>query len=179
MKPLVIYYSNSGNNERLALRIKNSLGCEVLEIKEKKKRGAVSILFDLFFNRSTKLSEHKISNYEQNVVMLVAPVWGGKIATPMRAFAEQERKNIHKYFLITLCNGGEGQREKIAAELSSIIQREPLGVTELGINRLLPEDKRNKIKYTFHYKVSDDDLDRFEEELKELVNAVVKACEPV
>lgn len=63
----------------------------------------------------------------------------------MRAFVEQERNNIYNYFLITLCNGVEGQRESIAADLSSIIQREPLGVTELGMDLLLPEDKKVKL----------------------------------
>jgi flavodoxin len=177
MKPLIIYYSHSGNNEKLALKLKDRIGCPVLRLNEKKKRRTISILFDYIFNRSSKLSGYRLSEYEHDVFILVAPVWSGRLATPMRVFAEKERSNMHKYFFITLCNGLDRQKEKIIAELSSIVQSEPLGVTELWINRLLPADKQNKIKHTFNYKVSDDDFDRFEDDIKEFIETVNYCCE--
>jgi hypothetical protein len=42
----------------------------------------------------------------------------------------------------------------------------------LAINRLLPEDKRNKVKHTFNYRVDDSDLDRFEAELDAFVRVI-------
>ncbi|MEA4969910.1 MAG: hypothetical protein VB051_05180 [Candidatus Pelethousia sp.] len=174
MKPLIIYYSHTGNNEKLALKIEDRLGCEILKIDEKKKRKTISILLDFIFNRNSKLSGYQIADHEHDVFILIAPIWGGRIASPMRAFLEKESYRICKYFFISLCNGETGQKEKIAAELSSIIQREPIGVTELWINRLLPEDQQNKVKHTFNYKVRDHDLKRFEADIEKLVGEVSK-----
>ncbi|MPW24338.1 hypothetical protein GC105_00840 [Alkalibaculum sp. M08DMB] len=176
MKPLIICYSHSGNNERLASSIKNSLGCDILTINEKKKRKTISILIDYIFSRSSKLSYYQIDKYKSEIFILITPVWGGRIASPMRAFVEREKNNIKKYLVITLCNGLPGQKEKINEEMSSIIQREPISVIELWINRLLPEEKRNKVKHTFNYKVSENDLKQFEEEIKEFIGIINNTC---
>lgn len=172
MKPLIVYYSHTGNNERLALELKDRVGCQVLKLNERKKRKTISILFDFMFNRNANLSSYRFAEYEYDLLILVAPVWGGRIAAPMRAFAEQEREKIHKYFLITLCNGADEQKEKLTAELASIVQKEPSGVIELWINQLLPEGQRNKVKHTFNYKVSADDLNCFGKEIETFINTV-------
>ena len=82
MKPLIICYSHSGNNEMLAQKLKDRIGCQILRLNEKKKRKKISILLDFIFNRSSKLSGYQISDYEHDVSILVAPVWGGKLASP-------------------------------------------------------------------------------------------------
>lgn len=172
MKPLIVYYSHTGNNESLAFQLKDEIGCRVLKLNENKKRKKISIMLDFMFNRNANLSRYQLDRNEHDLLILVAPVWGGRIASPIRAFIEKERNNIHKYFFITLCNGVDGQKEKLTAELSSIIQEEPLGVVELWINRLLPEDQRNKINHTFNYKVSTDDLNRFEKEIEAFIGTI-------
>lgn len=177
MKPMIINYSYTMNNEKLALRVKDSLGCEIYKIKELKKRRTISILLDFLFNRSTRVSDDPYSVKKNEVLILISPIWGGRIASPMRAFVEKEKNSIHKYLFISLCNGIEEQKEKIAAELTNIIQKEPIAVTELWINRLLPEDKQNKIKHTFHYKVSDKDFGLFENDLKEFIGIVNRTCD--
>ncbi|MGE0075875.1 MAG: flavodoxin family protein [Sphaerochaetaceae bacterium] len=175
MEPLIVCYSHSGNNRRLAARLKGRLRCELLHIDERRKRKTLSILLDFFFKRNVRLSDYRFTGRKHDVLVLVAPIWGGKLAAPMREFVGKERDNIHKYLLITLCNGVEGQKEKLEAELSSIVRKEPLGTTELWVNRLLPEDKRNKVKHTFNYRVDDSDLDRFEAELDAFVCLIDEA----
>lgn len=51
MKTLIAYYTLSGNNKKLADYIKEKYNCELLEIKEKKKRKTFSIILDLIFKR--------------------------------------------------------------------------------------------------------------------------------
>jgi multimeric flavodoxin WrbA len=133
----------------------------VYKISEVKKRKTISILLDFFFTRKSRLSSADINMKEYDSIVFAAPIWGGKIASPMRAFIEKEKKNVNKYFFITLCNGENGQKEKIDAELYSILQQKPIEVKELWINSLLPEDKQNKIKYTFNYSINKNDLERF------------------
>jgi hypothetical protein len=103
---------------------------------------------------------------------------GGKIASPMRGFLDIEKNNLEKYFFITLCNGEIRQKEKIDSELYSILLRRPNEVKELWINSLLPEEKQNKIKHTFNFRISEHDLEFFNKDI-ELFIRLVNDCNDV
>jgi flavodoxin len=178
MKTLIVYYSHSGNNEKLGYELKERIGCDIHKICEVKKRKTISILFDFFFKLKSKLSSYSINLKEYDKVIFAAPIWGGRIASPMRKFIDIEKNNLKRYFYITLCNGEVGQKEKIDSELYSIFQRRPNGVKELWINSLFPEDKQNKIKHTFNFKISKHDLERFDKDV-ELFIRLVNDCDDV
>lgn len=105
------------------------------------------------FNRDATLPRYPSIGSEYDFFIPASPVWGGRLAAPMRAFAPKERERIPHHFFITLCNGLGGHKEKLTAKISSLVQKEPLGVAELWINRLLPEGQRNKIKHAFNDQV--------------------------
>lgn len=153
MKPLIVYYSHSGNNKKLALELQERMTCDLYEIKEQKKRKDLSILFDVLMKRNSRLAplDIDISNY--GPIILLAPVWAGKIAAPMRTFIKLQKDKLTDYSFITLCSGAAGQREKIVAELSALTPQKPAAVSELWINNLLPEEQRNKIKYTNNFQL--------------------------
>ena len=178
MKTLIVYYSHSGNNEKLAYQLKERISCDIHKINEMKERKTISILFDFFFKRKLKLSHSNINLKEYDKVIFVAPIWGCKIASPMRGFMDIEKNNLAKYFFITLCNGEIGQKEKIDTELYSILLRRPNEVKELWINNLLPEEKQNKIKYTFNFRISEHDLECFNKDI-ELFIRLVNDCNDV
>lgn len=166
MKPLVVYYSHSGNNEKLALELRDRIGCDMYEIKEKKKRKDISILFDVLTKRNSRLAplEFDVSGY--GPIILLAPIWAGKIAAPMRTFIKMEKDKLTNYSFITLCSGRTGQGEKILAELSSLTPKQPTTVSELWINNLLPEEQRNKIKYATNFRVEKQHMQQFDEQIQ-------------
>jgi flavodoxin len=172
MKNLIVYYSFSGNTEKLVFELKERLGCDIYKINEAKKRNTFSILLDFLFKRKSKLSSSNITIKNYDKIIFAAPIWSGKVATPMNAFIRIEKENLNKYFFITLCNGIVGQKEKITAQLDSIVQHKPDGVSELWINSLLPEDKKNKIKHTFSFRVNKHDLEHFDKEIEAFVKVV-------
>lgn len=172
MNTLIVLYSHSGNNEKLAFELKARIGCDIHRISEAKKRNNGSILLDFLFKRKSKLSRSNVSIKDYDKVIFVAPIWSNKIATPMRAFIDNEKRNLEEYFFISLCNGLVGQKDKIIAELDSMVQRKPNEVTELWINKLLPEDKRNNIKHTFSFRVSKHDLELFNNDIESFVKLV-------
>jgi flavodoxin len=172
MENLIVYYSFSGNNEKLVFELKERLGCDIYKINEAKKRNTFSILLDFLFKRKSILSSSNIIIKDYDKIIFAAPIWSSKIATPMSAFIDIEKRNLGKYFFITLCNGLVGQKEKIAAELNSIVQHKPDEVSELWINTLLPEDKKNKIKHTFSFRVNKQDLEHFDNEIESFVKVV-------
>lgn len=172
MKPLIVYYSHSGNNEKLALELKERIGCEIHQIKKLRKRRTFSILLDFIFKRSTKLASYNINVKEYDKIIFVSPIWASKIATPMKTFIDKEKNNIEKYFYISLCNGEAGHKEKLASELYSIIQHKPDEVLELCVNNLLPEDKQNKIRHTFNFRVSKQDLEKFNKDIDSFIRLI-------
>ena len=172
MKTLIAYYSYSGNNEKLAFELKKRMGCDIHKISEVKKRKTISIMFDFFLNRKSELSYSDINIKDYNNIIFIAPIWGAKIASPMRAFIGKEKDKLGRYNFITICNGEAGQKEKIAAELNSIVLRMPNVVSELWVNSLLPEEKQNKIKHTFSFRVSKDDLEKFDCDIESFIKLV-------
>ncbi len=94
----------------------------------------------------------------------------------MRTFIKQEKNNLGKYLFITICNGEIGQKEKIITELYSIVDRKPYEVSELWINSLLPQDKKNKIKHTFNYRINERDIDCFDKDIGTFIR-LVNNCE--
>jgi multimeric flavodoxin WrbA len=68
------------------------LNCNILRIKELKKRTGFSIFLDTFLNRTPRIEdqEEKIKDYDH--VILVAPVWAAKIATPLKSFLAEGKE---------------------------------------------------------------------------------------
>ena len=175
MKPLIVYYSHSGNNEKLALELRDRMNCDMYEIKEKKKRKNLSILFDVLTKRNSRLAPLGFDVSGYGPIILLAPIWAGKIAAPMRTFINMEKDKFTDYSFITLCSGAAGQREKIAAELALLTTQKPAAVAELWINNLLPEEQRNKIKYATNFRVEKQHLQQFDEEITFFVEELVSA----
>lgn len=173
MKTLVVYYSFTRNNELLARTIQKRLNCDIYKIEETGKRTGLKILIDLVFNRKPRIKQHPhtISSYEQCV--FVSPIWAGKIASPLKTFLLQEKYNINRYSFITLCGGGSGeQKDKLVKRFTKLLEQEPGLVQELWINDLLPQEKKNTIKYTSGYRIQSSDLEKFDREIDDFVNSL-------
>lgn len=172
MKTLIVYYSYTQNNEVLANVLHEKLKCDILKIEEVRKRNGFTIVLDLLFNRTPWIKPrlYDIGSYDQYI--FVAPVWAGKIASPMKTFLVEERFYISNYSFITICGGQPGQKEKLVTNLTKIVGHEPGVVHELWINNLLSENKKNTIKYTSGYKIQPDDMTKFNVEIDNFVSDV-------
>lgn len=165
MRTLIVYYSNTGNNELLALHLQQTLRCEVLKIKEVSKRSGFTIFFDLVFNRNPKLKDHGVHLEYYDHFIFVAPIWAGRIASPLRAFLRNEKAFIRSYSFITFCGGGSNeQREKVRKEVETILARKASVVEELWVTRLPV-----KASITASYRASSGDLQYFQKQIEEFV----------
>jgi flavodoxin len=169
MKTLIIYYSFSGNNECLAQELQKRLNCDIQKIVELKPRKSLDIMLDLIFKRKSKIekSDFDLRQYDRSI--LIAPIWAGKIATPLRSFIELEQANFKEYSFITVCTGPDGQDKQITDELVRLIQKEPKVVMQLKINDLLPPERKDKIKYATPYRINQRVLLAFEPEISQLL----------
>lgn len=170
MKTLIVYYSFTRNNEQLASTLRARLSCDVCKIEEKRKRTGLTILLDLVFNRDSGIKPHPhvISSYDHCI--FIAPVWAGKIATPLKSFLKYEKYNINSYSFITVCGGMPKQKEKLKMQLTKLAEKAPLQIEELWVNDLLTEEKKNTIRNTSGYRIQPDDLKTFSKKIDDFIN---------
>ena len=119
--PLIVYYSRSGTSQIVAETLKEQLSCKVECIHSTKNRegflGVLTCVFDQLLNRDDVLQplEENPNNY--NPVILVSPVWIGKLASPARTFIKQTRLDGKDIYLMLTYNGRlTGDKEKAVAE---------------------------------------------------------------
>ena len=151
----------------LALELKNMLNCNILRINEIRKRTGFSIFLDIFFNRTPRIEEHKEKIIDYDHVILIGPVWAGKIATPLKSFLMKEKNKIRRYSFITACGGGQDQKIKIETELTVLVGKTPVMVTELSITDLLRSNQKDNTKIVSAYRLTRSDLSFFANKIKE------------
>lgn len=169
MKTLIVYYSHTANNELLARELREKLACDIFRIEERGKRTNFRIMLDLIFNRRPKLKPYALSLRDYDQLICIAPVWGGKAASPLRSFLENERNNFGRYSFISICGGGgSAQEEKITNDLTALTNRKPDAVKQLSIGALVPEQSKESI---LKYRISSADLVSFIGQLEEFIYA--------
>ena len=167
MKTIIVCYSYTRNNLVLAGEILVRTGGTLFVIEERKPRSKFTILFDLMFNRVPRIKDFPYLPDQFDHYILVGPIWGGKIASPLKAFINKAGSRMPSYSFITVCGGAPNQKEKITNELATLVHKEPLMVTELSLSEYLGHPKGildfniNKEQLSFF----DSKIDEFLEEI--------------
>jgi flavodoxin len=169
MKTLIVYYSFTHNNEKLAMYLQKELDCDIAKIETLQKRTGFSIFLDLVFKRKPALKTMPYYLQDYRHVIFIAPIWAGKIAMPMKSFMIDQESSLKQYSFITLCGGAEGQLGKVNMELESTLGIAPRRLLELRINDLLPADQKNKVKHTSGFRVEPDDFGKFDAQLRNFI----------
>src|SRR5690242_15926601 len=106
MKTLIVFYSFTGNNEKLTAYLQGHIGCDVSKLETMKKRTGFSVFLDIVFSRKPVIKSitHNLKNYDH--VIFSSPIWAGKIAMPLNSFLGDNAKDIKDYSFITVCGGG-------------------------------------------------------------------------
>jgi flavodoxin len=170
MKTLVVFYSFSGNNTIVAEDLNSRLGGDIYEIKETKGRTAFTILFDLLLNRKPKIKVPSVSPDQYDRVILMAPMWNWKVASPMQSFIRLEKDHLKEYSFVTVCGGRTGQQEKLEKQLFLLAGKEAMLVVQLPVNNLVPPERRRELKNTASFRVESTDLKYFEPAMDGLVS---------
>jgi hypothetical protein len=98
MKALVVYYSRTGNNRKIAGEIAEALGADVEELKERASReGPMGYLLagrDAMRKRPAELEPlaHRPADYD--LVILGGPVWAFTMCTPTRTYALEHKHSF-------------------------------------------------------------------------------------
>ncbi|GEM_PF-259927 len=154
----VISYSLTGNNQALAASLAGALDAEHLRVVESGRRTMAKIVFDVIFNRTPRVQVALQEIEQYDLVVFVAPVWMGQIASPLRACLRELESRINSYAFVSICGGADGPNPKIAGELSRRLKRDPVSVLELHIADLLPPEPKPERKDTMVYRINDGDV---------------------
>lgn len=166
MKPLLVYYSFTGNNKLLIKSLQNILHSDIHEITTITKRTKFTIFLDMFFHRNPKINTFTKNIADYDLVIFVAPIWMETLASPLKSFLTKVGQQVKDYAFITL-SGIKGNRY-IERDLVKLLGNKPLKITELAVSSLLPEDQ----KETPDYKVHPEEMTNFEKEIKTFIQEI-------
>lgn len=159
MKTLVVGYSLTGNNRLLAEYISGEEQADLEMITAQRKMSMFSIALDALFNRSPQIGEVQKNPADYDTVILAAPIWMGKIASPLRRYVKRYRAEIKKYGFISVSGGALGKNEKVPEKLQKLMKKQAVTVKQLYINDILPESEKADRSKTSEYAVMQADLE--------------------
>lgn len=160
MRIAVVSYSLTGNNEALAARVARELGAEHIKIAEPKPRGMKDIALDMLFGRVPATTASPEDLPKDAALLLFAPVWMGKVASPLRACLKGLKAGSSPYAFVSISGGadGPGSNARLSADLRSRAGREPAALVDLHIAELLPRDPKPTRDDTSAYKLTETDI---------------------
>lgn len=127
-KVLVVSYSYTGTSRRLAQLLRDQQGWEVAEIREARPRrgalGNLRCLLDSLLRRCPEIRYDGPLPRHFDTVVLVSPIWGQRLAGPMRSFVTRRRDHLPDVVVVSVM-GGSGAPNAVA-EIGLIIGRAPI-----------------------------------------------------
>lgn len=163
MKKIIISYSYSGNNLKLARSLAENTGSEHIEIKEIKKRKITTIVFDVIFNRTPRIHPVTINLNSYDTVVFVAPIWFGKFATPLKSVFKTHKNEIKKYAFVSISAGTNGVAPQIKLEIEKYLGNKPSALIHLLISDIRPSNQRGNRKLLDSYRLNDNDINHLVE----------------
>src|SRR5690348_16078494 len=108
---LVVYYSLSGNTERVAKDLAAHLGADLQRIRERTNRrgflGHLRAAFDSLRERPAPLMDVARDAAEYDLTIVGTPIWTGRVTPAVRTYLESIRGRVrHVAFFTTSGNNG-------------------------------------------------------------------------
>lgn len=121
---IIIYYSQTGNTEKLAQALQKELGSNIVEIEP-------VVPYDGTYEETIKRWKNErdsditveikpldINLDDYNTIFLAFPIWGGTYALPVKTFLEQNSFDGKK--IVTFATFGSGGLENATEELAAM-----------------------------------------------------------
>jgi hypothetical protein len=128
MKTLILYYSLSGTTRRVSTQLAGDLDADIEEIRCKRYLpgfwGYLRAAYDSWRGNLPPIDPiaHSVSRYD--LVVIAAPIWVSRPATPVRAVLKLERERLPRVAFV-LTYGGSGAIRSLG-ELEAIVGRGPI-----------------------------------------------------
>ncbi|MDI6860493.1 MAG: hypothetical protein QMD25_00545 [Caldisericia bacterium] len=150
MKGIILYYSRTGNNKKLAKILKEKLSFSLEEIIDRKRRdGIIGFIisgYDALTKKLTKIEKlnSNIENFEH--IVIGTPIWAGNITPAIRTFLLENKDKIRSYSVYSVSEFGE-KNLKILDDFEKIIgfkAKSYLFLKDSELEKNIFENKVNK-----------------------------------
>lgn len=172
MKPTLISYSFTGNNDAVATCVAARLGAEHIRLTEPRKRTLFRIGLDIIFNRMPRVQPLAATLNPQSIVLFMGPVWMGRVATPLRSYFKHFKGMPGDYVYVAISGGAEDGNPLLSAELTRRLGKPPAAVIDLHVADLMPPDIKIDAKGMMAYRLSETDV-------KNLTHKIVAGLEDI
>lgn len=140
-KPLIVYYSRTGNSRTVADALMEYLSGTIEEIQSTKNRdgllGVFTCVLDQLLDRDAILKPLNKDPTNYDPVIIVAPIWIGKISSPARTFIKQAGLQGKDVYLVLTYNGSLNEdKEKALAETMTA-----QGMRLKGLYKIITKEK--------------------------------------
>lgn len=136
MRSLVIFYSRTGNTERVAQAVADRLDarCDRIAVPSdgaglwgylRLGLGALRGTTEPMLSRHTDLAQH-------DLVVLASPVWAGKICVPMRSFLTAHAADLPPRIGLAMTSGDPVRRSAPFADFEVALGRAPVATLHVG-----------------------------------------------
>lgn len=140
MKNLVVYYSRTGNTEKIADEITGKTDADIQKIVDRKNRmgvwGFITGAFDALLSRETSIRELSCRPSEYDMIIIGTPIWAGKITPAVRTFINRFKNSLEKIAVFT--TAGKEDCSNVKKEIEELT-----GKKTLSSLSILEEDIKN------------------------------------
>lgn len=107
-KNLLVYYTRSGNTEKVAQKLNSQFGANVdkLIYGQKKNIGFLGACFEAVCKKTEEITGDTHSPSQFDHIVILTPIWASSLATPVRSYINKFRGSIKSYSVIATSDGG-------------------------------------------------------------------------
>ena len=122
---LVVYYSYTGTTQRLAQLLASQRGWPLAEIRDADSRsGNLRCVLDSLLRRHPPITYDGPDPRHFGSVVLMAPIWMYRLASPMRTFVREHRSDLQRVGMI--CTQGGAGASNAFGEVAHILGHAPV-----------------------------------------------------
>ncbi|WP_297899703.1 flavodoxin family protein [Methanobrevibacter sp.] len=133
MNILITYYSRTHITEKVALKLKEELNCDLEQIIDKKNRSSFFSYIKSGFEAARKIpadiEETEKNPNEYDLVIIGTPVWSGSMSTPILTYLKQNKDNFNNVAFFCTCGGNEG---KTFVNMEELLSKKPLNTLSMN-----------------------------------------------
>ena len=139
--PLIVCYSRTGNSRIVADALMEHLSGTIEELQSNKNRvgllGVFTCVLDQLLDRDDILKPLDKDPKDYDPVIIVAPIWIGKLSSPARTFIKQAGLKGKDVYLVLTYNGSLTEEKEKALEETITAQ----GITLKGIYKIITKEQ--------------------------------------
>lgn len=138
----IVYYSLSGHAERVARQLADMLDLPLFRIEDvRARKGVFGFLRSGYESRLRRIPAIRMSEPftpDKAHVILVAPVWAGRMCSPLRAFCQQYAGKFASFSLILTHADPKTRFQEACAEIAAITGASRLVFESFCIDDIAP-----------------------------------------